>query len=463
MNESNTEVVSADTPVAETEITQSTIEQGSMVTPETQQAPVEEAAAAVETPAETAQSETPVPAAEPVPEVVEAPAEQAPATPAPEATAEPQKKEHKISINDNKSVAHKERRAPMSDADRRNQWTERLLGTKILKDQLTIKTVVDYAMTHRGYNEKKNWSATLIRMVEHLVYRLRNRVEVFTAGDVEHLTQKLMKFLVEKPLGLGPRAWNEDYPSNYDQRKAVDAFYGLNCRLADISQRDRLLLAFRDSAWPSKIEEEKGIGGSFAERYHYLVTCIVSLMTTSQDLIDGLFGECYHSTPTDDYAAWEAKQQERLAARYGNRPAFQKNTWYADGKCKECGSDITTDAEGHTICSNPICSHNIAPVSDAMPSTFGQRRPRGNATPADFPSNKGPRRDNRDRRHNRNDAEGDMDRVQGRQKKRGKRFRLNDGAEGAPISGGNEGAPSHYTTPGSENLGTEAFAGLTLN
>lgn len=440
MNETNEVVTPAVTPAAETAAveTQSTIEQGSVVTVET-------------TPTE------PVLATEQVAQTEEV-------QPAPEATAEPQKKVHQqIRVADGNKTVRKERRAPMSDEERKAQWSERLLNTKILKDQLTINTIVGYALSHRGYNEKKNWSATLIRMTEHLVYRLRNRVEVFNPSDVEHLTQKLMHFLVEKPLGLGPRAWNEEFPSNYDQRKAIDTFYGLNCRLADISQRDRLLLAFRDSAWPSKIEEEKGIGGSFAERYHYLVTAVVSLLTTGQELIDGLFGECYHSAPTDDYISWEAKQQERLAARYGNRPSFQRNTWHADGKCKECGSDVTTDAEGHTICSNPICSHNIAPVSDAMPSTFGQRRPRGNAAPAEFPANKGPRRDNRDRRHNRSDAEGDMDRMQGRQKKRGKRFRLNDSAENVSVGGRNDGAPSHYTTPGSENLGTEAFAGLTLN
>lgn len=375
---------------------------------------------------------------------------------APEAAAEPQKKEFKVNVG----KARKGR--PMSDSERRAQWTERLLNTKLISDPLTVRTIVDYAMTHRGYNEKKNWGATLIRMIEHLVYRMQNRVEVFTVADVENLSQKLMKFLVEKPLGAGPRAWNEDFQSNRDQRTAIDTFYGLNCRMADISMRDRCLLVVRDAAWPSKVEEEKGIGGSFAERYHYLVTAIVSFLTTGQELIDGLFGPCYHSAPTDDYAAWEAKQQERLAARYGNRSS-QKNTWYADGKCKECGSDITTDSEGHTICSNPICSHNIAPISDTMPSTFGQRRPRGNATLSDVPVNKGPRRDNRDRRHNRNEVEGDMDRVQGRQKKRGKRFHVNEENVESPSNEHVDNAPSHYVTPGSENLGTGAFAGLTLN
>lgn len=368
-----------------------------------------------------------------------------------EAAAEPQK------------VAKKARK-PLTDTERKAQWNERLLNTKIVKDPLFIETLTGYAVSHRGYDERKNWGSTLIRMFEHLEYRLLNRLETFTPEQGEHLGQRLMEFLMKKPLGDNPRVWNTRFQNNADQRKAVDVFYGLNCRMADIKAEDKPLLAVRDSAWPSKIEEEKGIGGSFAERYHYLVTAIVGFLTTGQELINGMFGPTYHDAPTDDYIAWETKQKERLAAKYGHRTP-RVVSWYRDGKCTECGADITKDSEGNIICSNPLCSHNIAPVVGATPASFGRRPPRSERERQIDVPNKGQRRDGRDRRHDRDESDRDVDTRNLKRNKRTK-FRENNGeikTWGGSNPQGTAGDTTAYTTPGSENLGGGAFDSLALS
>ena len=373
-------------------------------------------------------------------------------TTAPEATAEPRKK------------ARPAKRPPMSDEERARQWRERLLSTKIVKSDLFVDTLTQYALAHRGYNARRNWGSTLIRMFEHLEYRLLNRVETFSRADGEYIVKRLMSFLVERPIGDSPLDWNGRYSSNFEQRAAIDAFFGLNCKLRDIPKSDLPLLAFRDSAWPSKVEEEKGIGGSFAERYHYLVTAVVKFATTDDELTEGMFGGCYHSAPTDEFLAFQAKREERIAAKYGfsARPR-QTASWIEDGKCTECGSEITTDAHGNQVCSNPLCGRSIAPVVDAMPSSFGR-------APKDAPdmrvtssSKRGHRGNNRDEHHDRGEDDERAFRKQPR--KHGKRFRENTDDIAVPesIVASDNGVTVH-TSEGSKELGSlaSAFDGINL-
>lgn len=325
-------------------------------------------------------------------------------------------------------------RPPRSEADRKAGWIKNLHEIGGFTDEKFCQMLADYAAKNRGYDPTKYWGSSLVVMFNRLAKRLRDKLEVFQPEDAEYGVTKLLEFLQQKPLGNTVVSWRTNFATNGDQRTAVNKFFGCDRALREIGRQDRVLLQLRDAAWPSLKEEANNTGGSFAERFHYLATA-VARFGTLEGGCELMFKDCFHDSPLPTYEG------------YGHRENQSREpSWIHGDKC-ECGCDLTKDEDGNTICSNPLCGHNIAAV--ATTDDFGKAF-RSQPMPAERPP-KG-RRDGSDHRHRRDD-DGD-ERFSKKNRKKGPKFRENtDEIDDTPGDAG-DGEPTVAATATPANLGS---------
>lgn len=367
----------------------------------------------------------------------------------------------KITVNP-RPKTNKVVRPKITDFDRVESWKKHLREIGGYTDDAFIDAMAQFALKNQGFNPQAKWGSCLVVMVNRFATKLRDALRTFTWSDSEYMMRELLRFSSEQPLGDGPIAWNTKFTSNMEQKTAVSEFFGINCSFREMRGKQcSCMTAVRDAAWPTREEEQKGTGGTFAERFHYLMLCLIAF--GSSDHNKALFENSIHNEPTERFL-------ERIGGGGGPR-GHREPEWHKDGKCLSCGFDTTTDSNGNTICSNPMCMKHYASVSTGASASFrkGGRDDRGGTEPVDpnsvpVPPKEGGRnwKKKGDYRHNRDDGdERGFSRKGG--KKRGPRFRDNDEdfdnePQGEHAEGDKTVFASGFKNP---TLG-DAFAGLNL-
>lgn len=362
-----------------------------------------------------------------------------------------------------------QKKRPMNDYERFQAWKGHLKEIGHYENDEFIEAMGQYALANPGFNKNSKWGSCLIVMVNRLSNRLRNSLRTFNASDAEYLQKELTRFFSEKPLGDCPTVWNETYTTNYDQKKVISQFFGIDCSYRDLRGKQNVVMtAVRDAAWPTRDEESHGTGGTFAERFNYLCMCICRFVTSG--FADAMFSVAYHNEPTEEFLN-RVGGNNNGGFRGGRREAAAPS-WIKDGHCTVCGAEIKKDSQGNDVCSNFMCEHSIARVATDVAKSFrqGNKPSRDNVESITIdPSNAPlPVKDNRKKnwkdkkRDRRDDNESQFARGP---KKHGKRFRVNDGDDDfeAP-SNPNDGGVTVSATPGSENFGSMAgaFDGLKI-
>jgi len=345
-----------------------------------------------------------------------------------------------------KPHANKNARPRITDFDRMQMWKKHLQEIGGYKNEALIDGICAFAQKNPGFNPQAKWGSCLIVMVNRFAGKCRDSLRTFSVTDAEYMMREMLRFMAEQPLGDGPQVWNTKFQTNMEQRAAVSEFWGINKKFAEMRGKQcSVMTAVRDAAWPTREEEAKGTGGSYAERLHYLVMCLVAF--GSSDHFNDLIEPGLHTEPTD-----------RFLERVGGRPrqaAPKVVEWYRDGKCLECGFDVTTDSNGNTVCSNPICMKHFAMVT----TSFANEAERPQEPQTDAPA---PRKGNwkkRDR-HEHGDGE-DLRGFSKKGNKKGKRYRVNDDDDVG------DGDPEHYDgktvlSIGGKEFGNTPFADLQL-
>ncbi len=354
-----------------------------------------------------------------------------------------------------KPAVQKNGKPKMTDEERMEAWKKHLQEIGRYTDQAFIDAMVAYAQKNPGYNPRAKWGSCLIVMINRLHSQLLNRIPKFTRDDGEFIQKELMRFFFEKPLGDTPAKWVENYASNMEQREAVSKFFGINCSYREMRGQQKICMtAIRDAAWPNKDEEQRGTGGTYAERFHYFALCLVRFCTDGFG--EAIFGGSYHNEPTDEYV-------NRIGG--GRRPIAKRDGRFVNGKCELCGSDVTKDSDGNDICSNPICEYNIAQVANDAPTSF-RRHERREAPQTDYSQMPSPTGDTRRQfkgkkryDHNRDDNERAFDKS--RKFKKGGRYRVNDDDD-ATYTSGSIGDGHTVATVGNGEFVNNPFAGLDL-
>lgn len=327
---------------------------------------------------------------------------------------------------------------PLSDAERKERWEANLRRVGKYTNETFISVTAAYALKHGGFNKRCKWGSALIVMVNRLAGKTLDGLKTFTRADADHIQIRLMDFNQNNPLGDNVTMWNDTnvFKNNFEQRKAVKEFFGIECSFRDMKPEDRCLTAVVDAAWPNLEEEQRGTGGTFAERFVYLSLYIINMWTGDESLRDGLFGNSFHTTPTE---AWVQRQNEKFGRRNGTFRKEPDTSWIReDGTC-ECGQPLTKDSMGNTICSSAMCEHHYAVCGGDTPDSF--RNGSRNKKPAGdrgeeiaFDPNKAPLGERTQRKENwkakkRKDRhdEGDGEFRRDRPKKHGPRWHVNEG------------------------------------
>lgn len=352
----------------------------------------------------------------------------------------------KITVNKKKPM-----RPKVTDLDRLESWKKHLKEIGGYTDNEFIGAMSQFALKNQGFNPQAKWGSCLIVMVNRFATKLRDSLRTFTWSDSEYVMRELLRFTSEQPLGDGPMVWNSRFSSNMEQKNAVSEFFGINCSFREMRGKQcQVMTAIRDAAWPTRDEEQKGTGGTFAERFHYLALCLVAF--GSSDHHKALFENSIHDQPTERFL-------ERIG---GGAPRQRVPEWHKDGKCLSCGFDVTTDSNGNTICSNPMCMKHYA-MAATDTSSFrngGNRHDRGgvevdpNSVP--LPTTDHRRKNWKKDRHDNDDG----DEMPRGWKKGGKRQRFRESDEELPDTIG--GGDPVYSTGGSsgEEFRNNAFDGL---
>ena len=344
--------------------------------------------------------------------------------------AEPKKKFDKNSL-----------RPRVTDYERLQKWSESLKNIGKIEDDALIKLICDYALKNSGFNPKAKWGSCLIVMINRFLTRCRDHLRSFTRSDSEFLIRELLRFISEQPLGDGVIAWNTNYQTNGEQRKAVSEFFGIDCPFRELRNSNKLCLTtIRDAAWPTSMEEKNGIGGTYAERFHYLVMAICTFGNNA-DFADVLFNSVIHTQPTEEFF-------KRLNGVADNHPP----KWVKDGKCVECDSEVGKDSNGFPICTNPLCPNHFAKAMSFTPKSFregfhGRSNGgfRGRTAPSpDFdpnsvpvPTPDGGRRNKKNWKRRKDDDDQGEDGFRSRKQPKGKRYRVND--DDSDFDGGGTG------------------------
>ena len=359
-------------------------------------------------------------------------------------------------IPNRKPAVQKNGKPKMTDEERTESWRKHLQEIGHYTDAAFIDAMCQYAQKNPGYNPRAKWGSCLVVMINRLHSQLLNRIPKFTRDDGEFVQKELMRFFFEKPLGDTPAKWVENYASNMEQREAVSKFFGINCSYREMRGQQKLVMtAIRDAAWPNKDEEQRGTGGTYAERFHYFALCLVRFCTDG--FSEAIFGGCYHSEPTDEYV-------NRIGG--GRRPVAKRDERFVNGKCALCGSDVTKDSDGNDICSNPICEYNIAQVANDAPVNF-RRHERREAPQTDYNQMPSPVGDTRRQfkgkkrydHQDRNDNERAFDKS--RKFKKGGRYRVNDNDDDA-YTPGTIGGGQTVATADNGTFTNNPFAGLNI-
>ena len=304
------------------------------------------------------------------------------------------------------------RKAP-TDEEVKAKWAKTLSDAGWDPNGPFVKTITDYATKHRGFDARRSWGGVLISMFVRAHEQL-SALDRFNQNDSDLLFTELQKFLLEleNVVGTGPSEWNVGLPNNSAQREVVDNFFNIGGRLSDIPQSKFPVMAIRRAAWPSRVEGEKGIGGSFMDRFVYLVMALVNILTLEDVAQDFLCTSLHERT-------------------------VRKPAWVADdGTCKDCHSPVQQMSDGRWRCTSLCCPNRFAP-SDGLPESFGH------GGPSHGPSR--PQRTFKDGQSNRKarseDDENDRRFAKKNGGKKGKRYRTRDDEgddDAIPTSTGGE-------------------------
>ena len=328
-------------------------------------------------------------------------------------------------------------RKPMTDAERVLDWKTRLKERGGYGDA-AASLITDFAIKAKSFETDQHGNlrpagGILVTMFIRLGTRLQEAASV-SEDDALAANAQLLQYFQKKPLGDSVEDWRTKYSSNGIQRTAIDTFFGFAGRkFQEFDSGERFLFNIRDAAWPSRKEEAAGTGGTFAERFMIFSKAICRIFMTGQQAPELLFGDFFH------------EEKEKLP------------TWITDDgnggmMCAECGGNIITDSHGAYICDNPLCDHNIAAGSFAMPTSFTNQGGNAPAPKGGQPPNPsaGPR-DKRDHRHDRDDDD-NFPRNKG--KRKGPKFRENED-EDFGTGGGEDhmDTPAVSVGPSAEGLG----------
>ena len=363
----------------------------------------------------------------------------------------PPKQQLQKKVAQNPSQKHvKGQKKPMHDYDRLMSWKKHLAEIGHYTDEAFIEAMGQYALANPGYNPMSRWGSTLIVMVNRLSGQLLDGLRTFTQSDADYLQRELIRFFSEKPLGDNPETWNTNFTTNGQQKEVINKFFRIDAPYRELRGRPEIVMtAVRNAAWPNPMEERNGTGGTFAERFHYLAMCIVRFATSDHE--KALFENSFHTQPTQNFMT-----------RLNGGVVPKTSSWIKDGKCGECGSDLTKDSKGNTICSNPICPHNIASTASEASESFRYCRPQRREerseilSPDQAPQSpmKTDRRQNwkNKKRHDRREDDDGGEGFRQSPKRHGKKFRVNDNDDEQITnhSGGCESTPSVFSCGASD-------------
>lgn len=316
----------------------------------------------------------------------------------------------------------------ITDYDRMQDWKKHLQNFGKYTDEGLINDLCQFAQKNSGFSATRKWGSCLIVMINRLSSKLRDTLRQFGARDAEYIVHELLRFLSEQPLGDGPQTWNTRYTTNKEQKDVVSKFFGIDKPFREMrGKQESVMTAVRDAAWPNQKEESQGTGGTYAERFHYMIMAVVAMSNGGHQ--EALFGVAYHSEPTEEF----------LNKFGGGAPRQQQRaSWHTDGMC-ECGCPVTTDSNGNTICSSPICVHHFAAVSGEVAESFrnGDHRDTS-AVDAPVPQNDGGRRNKKNWKHNKRDDEGrdEFRKPRGKKQRYASRDIDDEGDAPAPQSSG---------------------------
>ena len=284
------------------------------------------------------------------------------------------KKPTQVAKTDKKAPKGKDAKAPAKKnvESLKIEWDKKLRTVGGFTDDGFVSAAVHYASVNHGYSINHKWGSVLITMISRLAFHLRDRIECFTLADATFIQRSIMTFLNEKPLGDSVIDWNdpEQWADNNAQRKAVLDFWALSGRRFDqLSQSEQALKMVVDSTFPSEFEAQKLVGGTFAERLHYLLFFVVKVITTYDNFEQVFWGPMLHNEPTPEY-------RRRSLEKRGIKV---DESWIEDGKCKECGSDVVLNKHGVKVCSNSLCPKSMI-VMDTRRTSDGFRS--GKTTPS---------------------------------------------------------------------------------
>ena len=360
----------------------------------------------------------------------------------------------KITVSDKGKKDAKKAKKPNRAQTLKEEWDRKLLSVGNFSNSVFRSVVTTYASTHHGYTVGHKWGSCLISMTCRLAQRMRDRIETFDLEMAEYIGMKVLEFLQNKPLGANPIVWNTNFKSNLEQRNHCTTFWGIDKRLEDLEPRDQALKMVVEAAWPTEFETKEGLGGSYAERLHYLLYFLVNLITAYDQADEHFWKPMTHDKPTELYLT---KYNKKLG-RGGPKKDFPPS-WVVNGHCKACGSEVITDPEtGVLICSSLSCDHNIPVVGGELPDSFKDPSSAGRPTPGEAP--KPPRREKGDRRHNRDDE--DTRGFERKNHKKGKKFRVrDDDGDELPPPSSQESAPVYSSGEPQGGFGSGAFDALS--
>ena len=287
-----------------------------------------------------------------------------------------------------------------------------------------VKTITDYATKHRGFDARRSWGGVLISMFVRAHEQL-SALDRFDTGDSDALFTELQKFLMEMEnvVGTGPAEWNVGLPNNSMQREVIDNFFGIGGRLSAIPTAKFPIMAIRRAAWPSRVEGEKMIGGSFMDRFVYLVMALVNVLTLED------VGADFLSTSL----------HERV---------IRKPSWVAeDNTCKDCHSPVTQDANGRWRCTSLCCPNRFAPA-EGLPESFGH-----GGAPAAAARPQRQFNDGKSNRKSRSEDDENDRRFRQKNGKKGKKYRTRDDGEDFESQHDDGGEPRVVTSIGQQPAG----------
>ena len=300
-------------------------------------------------------------------------------------------------------------RKRVTDFDRLQMWKESLLEKGGFQNEELREAISQYALRNQGFNPEEKRGRTLITMINRWAQFTRDRLKFFYASDVDELHKMLLKFVSNNPFGNGPVEWNRI--SSDEQHDLVRRFFGIDKRLREYTSNDRIIQQVVMAAEHPKTDVTKTMGGSYAERFMYLILAILAFATDERFFVDII-----HTSPSQVY----------LEHKVGKTPSWNDGT-----KCLECGSELMTDTSGNIVCGNMLCINHYPKAATETwtpASSEGGEQPDGGRPPR---KNWKKRRDASD-----NEDQRGFDRA----RNKGKRWRENHGEdEGIATNGDGEG------------------------